>query len=466
MEALTSLILAAGKGTRMPSPRPKVLQTLLGESMLALVTIALHNLEPCQKIFTLVGSGAAEVYREVEDVATRLDREALILKQQEQLGTGHALVTALPHLPEQGHILVVNGDTPLITTATLELFLKKAWGADVAFLSLELDDTASYGRVIRKNSSVRAIVEARDFDPALYGSTEVTQEVNTGIYLFSLPAVRSLTPRLNKKNKSGEYYITDLVSLGVSAGMDVRGIGAEGAGCEPMSLLGVNTPAELAEAEALLKRRQSSSLLASGVILHEGSLIRVSPFSHVEAGAELFGPCEISGDSFVEKGAIVRSHNVIKNSVIHSGAEIREFCHIESAEICKGAIIGPYARLRPGTLIDEDAHAGSFVEIKKTHLGKGAKANHLTYLGDSDVGSYANIGAGTITCNYDGVKKHRTVIGANSFIGSNTAFVAPVSVGEGALVGAGSVIVEDVPPRTLALGRSRQVIKPLEKKRA
>lgn len=466
MEDLASLILAAGKGTRMPSLRPKVLQTLLGESMLALVTAALHTLKRRQNIFTLVGNGAAEVSREAEKVAARLGREARLLEQKEQLGTGHALTTALPYLPKEGRLLVVNGDTPLITADALERFLEKAWGADVAFLSLELGDAGSYGRVVRKNGSVRAIVEAKDFDPALYGPKEAAREVNTGIYLLSLPAVRALAPRLNRNNKSGEYYITDLVSLGVAAGMDVRGIAAEGAGCESTALLGVNTPAELAEAEALLKARQCSKLLASGVILHEGALVRVSPFSQVEPGAEIFGPCEIYGDSRIEKGALVRSHSVIKNAVIHGGAEIREFCHIDSAEICKGALVGPYARLRPGAFIDEEAHAGSFVEMKKTRLGKGAKANHLSYLGDTEVGPGVNIGAGTITCNYDGVNKHRTVIGANSFIGSNTALVAPVQVGEGALVGAGSVIVEDVPQHSLALGRSRQVIKPLLKKRS
>ncbi|WP_298069003.1 bifunctional UDP-N-acetylglucosamine diphosphorylase/glucosamine-1-phosphate N-acetyltransferase GlmU [uncultured Mailhella sp.] len=463
MEVLTSLILAAGRGTRMPSPRPKVLQTLLGETMLALVTAALHELDGRQEIFTLVGNAAAEVSREAEAAAARLGRSARLIEQKEQRGTGHALMTALPQLPPEGRLLVVNGDAPLVTAAALERFLERAWGADVAFLSLELDDAASYGRVVRRDGAVRAIVEAKDFDPALYGPKEEAREVNTGIYLFSLPAVRALTPRLGRANASGEYYITDLAALGLEAGMDVRGIRAEGAGCEAAALLGVNTPAELAEAESLLQERRASGLLASGVILHQRESVRVSPFSRVEAGAELFGPCEIYGDSRIESGARVRSHCVLRDAVIRGGAEIREFCHIDSAEARKGAVIGPYARLRPQTLIDEDAHAGSFVEIKKTRLGKGSKANHLTYLGDTEAGPGVNFGAGTITCNYDGVNKHRTVIGANCFIGSNTAFVAPVSVGEGALVGAGSVIVEDVPPHSLALGRGRQVVKPLKK---
>ena len=459
MESLHSLILAAGKGTRMPSPRPKVLQALLGESMLALVTATLHSMDRVQDIFTLVGNEAAMVRSEAEAVAARLGREARCIEQKEQRGTGHALMTAMPFLDGDGHVLVVNGDAPLLTAAVLNRFLDAAEGADVAFLSLELEDAASYGRVVREGGVVRAIVEAKDFDPALYGPLKDAHEINTGIYLFSLPAVRTLLPRLSNDNRSGEYYITDLVSLGLAAGMDVRGIRAEGAGCEAAALLGVNTPAELAEAEDLLQARRNAELLAGGVILHARESIRVSPLSRVDKGAELCGPCEIYGDSIIEGGVRVLSHCVIRDAVLHDGADIREFCHIEGAEVCRGAIVGPYARLRPQALVDEEAHVGNFVELKKTHLGKGSKANHLTYLGDTEVGPGVNFGAGTITCNYDGVHKHRTVIGARCFIGSNTSLVAPLTVGDGALVGAGSVIVKDVPAGSLALGRGRQVIK-------
>lgn len=459
MTSIDALILAAGRGTRMPSPRPKVLQTLLGETMLTLVTATLSAMPRIGNVLTLVGNEADMVSAEAARAAERLGRTARCILQERQLGTGHALMTAMPHLSGDGSVLVVNGDAPLLTADVLNRFLDAALGADVAFLSLMLDDAAAYGRVIRENGAVRAIVEARDFDPALYGPLADAHEVNTGIYLFSLPAVRALLPKLSCDNRGGEYYITDLVSLGLAGGMDVRGIRAEGAGCGAEALLGVNTPSELATAESILTRRRCGELLRSGVVLHAPELVRVSPLSVVEKGTELFGPCEIYGSSVIRSGARILSHCVLRDAVIDGGVEIREFCHIEQAEVRRGALIGPYARLRPQALVDENAHVGNFVELKKTHLGKGSKANHLTYLGDAEVGPGVNFGAGTITCNYDGRNKFRTVIGENCFIGSNTALVAPVRVGDDALVGAGSVIVEDVPAGKLALGRGRQVIK-------
>ena len=456
---IDALILAAGKGTRMPSPRPKVLQTLLGETMLTLVTATLNAMPRVKGIFTMVGCEAAMVSAEAEAAASRLGRKAYCIDQKEQKGTGHALMTAMPHLEGDGSLLVVNGDAPLLTAEVLDRFLDGAEGSDVAFLSLELEDAASYGRVVRENGAVKAIVEAKDFDPAVYGPKEDAHEVNTGIYLFSLPAVRQLLPKLSNNNKSGEYYITDLVSLGLEAGMDVRGIKAEGAGCDGNALLGVNNPVELAAAEELLQVRRNASILASGVVMHGLSGIRISPLSTVEAGAEIYGPCEIYGNSVIRNGARIRSHCVIRDAVIDGGVELREFCHIESAEVRTGAIVGPYARLRPQALVDEKAHVGNFVELKKTYLGKGSKANHFTYLGDTEVGPGVNFGAGTITCNYDGRNKFKTIVGADCFIGSNTSLVAPVTIGDGALIGAGSVIVEDVPAGKMALGRGRQVVK-------
>ncbi|WP_346664889.1 bifunctional UDP-N-acetylglucosamine diphosphorylase/glucosamine-1-phosphate N-acetyltransferase GlmU [uncultured Mailhella sp.] len=456
---IDALILAAGKGTRMPSPRPKVLQTLLGETMLALVTSTLAAMPRVNRILTLVGNEADMVSAEAARTAERLGIASSCIRQEKQLGTGHALMTAMPELDGDGCVLVVNGDAPLVTPEVLNHFLDAAEGADAAFLSLELEDAAAYGRVVRREGRVSAIVEARDFDPALYGPLEDAHEVNTGIYLFSLPAARRLLPRLTCDNRGGEYYITDLVALGLAEGMDVRGIRAEGAGCEKTALLGVNMPAELAAAEEILAKRRADELLASGVVLHAPSLVRVSPLSRVEKGAEIFGPCEIYGDSEIKSGARILSHCVLRDARIDGGTEIREFCHIEKAEVKSGALIGPYARLRPQAFVDENAHVGNFVELKKTRLGKGSKANHLTYLGDAEVGPGVNFGAGTITCNYDGKNKFRTVIGEGCFIGSNTALVAPVTVGDNALVGAGSVIVEDVPAGKLALGRGRQVIK-------
>lgn len=443
-----ALILAAGKGTRMRSPRPKVLQELLAEPMLAYVLAALRPLyaegDSREDIWAVVGHGAPEVEAAFPGLAT--------LRQEQQLGTGHALATALPTLQEHGatHVLVVNGDVPLLTSDIVRRFLSAAEGAAIAFASLSLEDAGAYGRVVRKGGDVAAIVEAKDFDPALHGPD--TGEVNAGLYFLEMEAVSRLLPRIGNDNKSGEYYITDLVALGIEEGLSVRGINC---GADE-SLLGVNSPAELARMEELLRARITGRLLASGVTLHAPELVRVGPFAEVQAGAEITGPCEIYGRSRVEGGTRIESHCVLRDSTVKGGAHIRSFSHLERAEAGEGTIVGPFARLRPGAVLEPGSHVGNFVELKNALLGRGAKANHLSYLGDVEIGACANIGAGTITCNYDGVHKHRTVIGAKAFIGSNTALVAPVEVGVGALVGAGSVITKDVPAGEMGIARGRQ----------
>ncbi len=459
MKRMDALILGAGKGTRMQSNNPKVLQTLLGESMIGIVAGVLNEVPAVHGLYAVVGHKAAAVVDELDRISKNLSREITWIEQKQQLGTGHALITAMPKLKEASHLLVVNGDAPLITAEILEAFISKAQDADIAFLSLELEDAGRYGRVMRNGGKVTAIVEAKDFDQGRYGLLADAHEVNSGIYLLSMEAVNNLLPELTNANNSGEYYITDLVSLGVRHGRDVRGICVGNIEGEGSALLGVNTPAELSAAEKMLQERRNNKLLEQGVILHASELMRIGPFAHIAPGAELFGPAEIYGMTEVEKGAVVRSHCVIKNAVVHEDAEVREFCHIEGAEIFPKAIVGPFARLRTGTVIEENAHVGDFVELKKTRLGKGSKANHLSYLGDSSIGENVNIGAGTITCNYDGTHKFQTEIGDRSFIGSNSALVAPVHVGRDTLIGAGSVITEDVPDGMLALGRGRQVNK-------
>jgi len=455
---LHALILAAGKGTRLPSPRPKVLQTLLGETMLALVWRAVDAVSGVDRVWTLAGHEAALVTAELERLARRTHRDELAqdwIMQEVQMGTGHALQTALPCLEEAGaqRVLVVNGDVPLLSASLLETFVQQAQGSDVAFLSLKLDDAGAYGRVLRDaKGGVRAIVEAKDYDPAQHGPDP--REINTGIYVISLEAARCLLPRLSNANRSGEYYITDLVGLGVEEGLDVRGIPVSGE--DGQALLGVNSPVELVRAEQTLQERRIKELLDSGVILHGPDSIRVGSFVQVAAGVELFGPCEIYGDSQVDFGVRIESHCVLHDARVREKACLLSFCHVNGADIGPGCQVGPFARLRPGALLEEDARLGNFVEMKKARLGQGSKASHLTYLGDADVGPGVNIGAGTITCNYDGKNKHRTVIGEGSFIGSNTALVAPVNLGRGTLVGAGSVVTKDVPDGMLAIGRSRQ----------
>ncbi|MDE7065778.1 MAG: bifunctional UDP-N-acetylglucosamine diphosphorylase/glucosamine-1-phosphate N-acetyltransferase GlmU [Desulfovibrionaceae bacterium] len=440
-----ALILAAGKGTRMHSDKPKVLQTLLGEPMLRFVADALRPLFR-DAVWTVIGHRADMVRAAFGDEGLHF------VVQEEQLGTGHALMQALPALEDAGctHVLVVNGDTPLLGARLPEMFLRESEQADLSFATITLQDPAAYGRVVRHHGRVVAVVEAKDYDEDLYGPEP--KEVNAGLYCLNLAMVRQLLPHLTNANKSGEYYITDLIGLAVENQYTVRGVEC---GDDP-NLFGVNSPVELSRSEALLGLQQVQNLLQSGVILHAAELIRVSPRARIEPGAELYGPCEIYGCSRVARGACIESHCVLRDAVVAEGAVIRSFSHLEKAEVGPGALVGPYARLRPGAVLEARAHVGNFVELKKARLGQGAKANHLSYIGDAEVGEGTNIGAGAITCNYDGTNKHKTVIGPRAFIGSNTALVAPVSVGEQALVGAGSVITKNVPDNTLAVARGRQ----------
>ncbi len=438
-----ALILAAGKGTRMHSDKPKVLQTLLGEPMLACVLEALRPVF-AEDVWLVAGHRAEMVRAAFPEVPCVL--------QEQQLGTGHALMQALPALTKAGytHLLIVNGDAPLLSEGLVRQFLAEAVGADLAFATIDLDSPGAYGRVVREGDDVRAIVEAKDYDPALYGPP--TGEVNAGMYYCALDAVESLLPRLGNANKSGEYYITDLIGLAVAEKYDVQGVRCG----RDDGLMGVNSPLELERMEEALRERRVHDLLAAGVIIHAAGSVRVGPLAHVEAGVEITGPCEIYGRSRILRGASIASHCVLRDSVVSSGGRIHSFSHLEGAEVGEGALVGPYARLRPGAVLEAQSHVGNFVELKKTRLGQGAKANHLSYLGDAEIGAGSNIGAGTITCNYDGKNKHLTQIGRRAFIGSNTALVAPVSVGDEALVGAGSVITRDVPAGELGIAREKQ----------
>lgn len=434
----------------MKSDKPKVLRTLLGEPMLGLVYAACKPVFG-QNIVIICGYGANEVRKTISD--------AIFVEQKEQLGTGHALLTALPALKKRGAttITVLNGDAPLVTTADIRTFLAKAKAADLAFATISLNDPAAYGRVVRRDGKLCGIWEAKDYDQALWG--EPTGEVNAGLYYLNLAAIEPLVRQLRNDNQSGEYYITDLVGLALKQNLDARGIACG----NDQNLLGVNSPLELARAENILAERVATDLLEKGVLIHAPQLARISPLAQIEPGAEICGPCEISGESKIAAGASIASHCVIKNSNIAKDAVIKPFSCLEGANIGPNAQVGPYSRLRPEAEVCANARVGNFVEMKKARLGEGAKASHLTYLGDADIGANANIGAGTITCNYDGQAKHRTIIGENAFIGSNTALVAPVQIGDDALIGAGSTITKNVADNALAITRAPQKSLPRRK---
>ncbi len=440
-----ALILAAGKGTRMYSDTPKVLKTILGEPMLRYVMDALAPFFG-ERVWTVIGHGA----RRVEAEFSGEDRR--FVTQLEQKGTGHALVAAWPVLraARLDYVVVVNGDTPLLGARELSALLEASHGTDVVCLTLTLAEPGAYGRIIRKNGRMAGIIEAKDYAPKLYGPE--TGEVNSGIYCLKLSSVEPLLTQISNANASNEYYITDLIGLAAAAGLSVVGVSM---GDEP-NLLGVNSPKELAATESLLRARIVGQWLTKGVMVHMAESVLIGPRAELEPGAELTGPCEVYGKSFIGRDVRVRSHTVLRDARVEAGTEIRSFSHIEGARIAPNCLVGPFARLRPGSVLEESAHVGNFVETKKVRLGKGAKVNHLTYLGDAEVGAAVNVGAGTITCNYDGVNKHQTIIGEHAFIGSNTALVAPVIVGAGALVGAGSVITKNVPDNSLAVTRAPQ----------
>lgn len=445
-----ALVLAAGKGTRMKTDAPKVLVSLLGTPMLWYVRQALAAV--CgDRMLAVVGHRADLVE------AAFPDWHDAFVQQTEQRGTGHALAVALPRLRAAGYeyVLVVNGDVPLLTAADLGDFIdiSLAAKADLSFITIRLPDPGSYGRVVRRETGP-IIVEAKDYDPAVYGPD--TPEVNAGTYLLRLDAVEPLVALLSDDNAGGEYYITDLVGLANEAGLSVLAVDRG----DDKTYLGNNTPAELVYCEEILRRRIVDAHLAAGVIIRAADQVRIGPEVTIAPGVELCGPLELYGRTVVAEGASIASHNVLRDVTVGPGAHILSFCHLEEADIGPDCQVGPYARLRPGAVLREQAKVGNFVEMKKAVLGRGSKASHLTYLGDTTVGEGANIGAGTITCNYDGKRKHPTTIGDRAFIGSNSALVAPIVIGADTLVGAGSVITKDVPDGALAVARGRQMTKP------
>ncbi|MCF8037863.1 MAG: bifunctional UDP-N-acetylglucosamine diphosphorylase/glucosamine-1-phosphate N-acetyltransferase GlmU [Desulfohalobiaceae bacterium] len=443
------LILAAGKGTRMQSDSPKVLQTLLETPMLWYVYRTMDRLFESEKINTVVGYKQELVHDLFQD------RAAGFIVQNEQLGTGHALQCSLEALSRHASpwCLVVNGDVPLIKPEPLaSLILEtRRQQALLGFLTLELDQPSGYGRVHRdKEGRVLSILEEKDI--AGNDQLMMIQEVNSGIYCLNLAGIEPYVKKLTNNNQQAEYYITQLVDLLVR---DRKNVAAVKGGAD-QHFLGVNSPRELVQSEEIIRQELVEHWLDRGVVVHNPDQVRIAPTVVIDPGVEITGPLELHGQSYVQRGTRLDSHVWIKDSRLGPGAWVRNFSHLEGVRVGQNCRVGPFARLRPGAELKAEARAGNFVEIKKAVLDKGCKVNHLSYIGDAYLGEEVNVGAGTITCNYDGRNKHLTHVGKQSFIGSNTALVAPVKVGENSLIGAGSVVTRDVPEETLAVTRARQ----------
>ena len=431
MTRRAAVILAAGQGTRMKSPTPKVLHAVGGRALIDRAIDAALGLG-CEKVVVVVAANAAAV---TARVAERLGPDATAV-QDPPLGTAHAVLAAREALAGfEGDVVITNGDHPLQGPADMApLFDLRAAGADIAVLGFHAADPGAYGRLLLDGDRLVRIVEAKEAGPDELAITAC----NTNVMVVPGPLLFELLAQVNHDNAKGEYYLPDVIGLANQRGLTVRVAFAP-----EEAVLGVNSQAELAVAEAIFQRRRRDELMADGVAMSAPDTVH------------------LSWDTKIAGGAVVEPYVVFAPGVeVEAGALIRAFSHLEGAIVHPGAIVGPYARLRPGADIGEEAHIGNFVEVKNVKVGKGAKANHLSYLGDGTVGEKANIGAGTIFCNYDGFDKHETHIGAGAFIGSDTALVAPVRVGEGAFTGSGSVITRDVAADALALARGQQVEKP------
>ncbi|HZQ41850.1 MAG TPA: bifunctional UDP-N-acetylglucosamine diphosphorylase/glucosamine-1-phosphate N-acetyltransferase GlmU [Acidobacteriaceae bacterium] len=448
------VIMAAGKGTRLRSRRPKVLHEIGGRALLAHVIDAAKTVVPADHIYCVIGHEAERVRSAVEHTGVGF------VLQAEQRGTGHALQMvkaefALNGTEPPANLLVLSGDVPLIRPETIRALMEfhGSERAAMTILTAIPSDPTGYGRVLRHttdSSAVRAIVEQKDLKPG-----EDSEEINSGIYCFETAALFSNLERLNDQNASGEFYLTDVAALLVSEGRRVVATVAP----HIDEVLGANTIAEMMHLDAAMRSASARRLMASGVTIFRPETCVIDAAVEVAADTVIEPFVQILGNTRIGSDCRIRSYSVIQNSNIGNGVLVRNGCILDEVTVGDGALLGPYAHLRAGSDIGPAAHIGNFVETKKVRMGRGSKANHLTYLGDAIIGSGTNIGAGSITCNYDGVHKHTTTIGDNVFIGSDSTLVAPVTVGDAAYVAAASCITEDVPPDALALGRSRQVTK-------
>ncbi|MFZ9638144.1 MAG: bifunctional UDP-N-acetylglucosamine diphosphorylase/glucosamine-1-phosphate N-acetyltransferase GlmU [Hylemonella sp.] len=446
------VIMAAGKGTRMKSRLPKVLHKLAGRSLLQHVLDTAAALQ-ARRVVVITGHEAQQVEANVSLAGTDLH----FVRQEPQLGTGHAMQQAAPALPEDGMVVVLSGDVPLIQAETLRALLAIGGVDKLALLTIALADPTGYGRVIRQagaaDGAVQAIVEQKDATP----DQRQIREIYSGIMAVPSRLLKPWLSRLDNKNAQAEYYLTDVVKMAVADGVPVLAHRIEDA----LQVAGINSPAQLAELERAHQLRLAQSLMAQGVRLADPARLDVRGELHCAQDVEIDVNCIFEGRVELGEGVKVGAHCVIGNARIAAGAVIQPFTRIEGealgVEVGADARIGPFARLRPGARLGPDVHIGNFVEVKNAELAQGAKANHLAYIGDATVGERVNYGAGSITANYDGANKHKTHIGDDVHIGSNCLLVAPVRIGAGGTVGGGSVITQDTEPGVLTLARARQV---------
>lgn len=437
------VILAAGQGKRMHSDRPKVLHELGGRPLLAHVLATAQTLAP-RRICVVYGHGGETVREAFADAAVQW------VLQEPQLGTGHAVQQALPHLDPDGPTLVLYGDVPLIRAETLKPLLEAAAQGSLALLTVELDDPAGYGRIVRADDGrVLRIVEHKDATPEQLR----VREVNTGIMALPTRRLAAWVGSLQNDNAQGEYYLTDIIARAVAEGVEVRAF-QPGAVWET---LGVNSKAQLAELERIHQRNIAAQLLEQGVTLADPARLDVRGSLACGRDVHIDVNCVFEGEVVLGDRVYVGPNCVLRNVRIAADTRIEAFCHLDGADIGANCRIGPYARLRPQTQLAESVHIGNFCEVKASSIGAHSKANHLSYIGDSEVGRNVNVGAGTITCNYDGANKHRTVIEDDVFIGSDTQLIAPVRVGRGATLAAGTTLTKDAPAEQLTLSRVRQV---------
>ena len=453
--AVDVVIMAAGKGTRMKSKLPKVLHTLAGRALVQHVVDTAAELS-ARRVVVITGHGADQVEAFLTQANHTRVQAGLALnfvRQEPQLGTGHAVQQAVPALPDDGIVVVLSGDVPLTEAQTLFHLIRACAGKQLALLTLELANPSGYGRIVRAGEQVQAIVEHKDASE----DQRQIREIYSGIMAVPAAWLKIWLARLDNKNAQGEYYLTDIVKFAVADGVGVVAHKIT----DEVQVAGVNSPVQLAELERACQRQQAHDLMEQGVRLADPARIDIRGDLSCGHDVSIDVNCVFEGQVSLGEGVRIGANCVIANAVIEPGAVIHPFTHIDGEKlgvsVGAGSLIGPFARLRPGARLGAEVHIGNFVEIKNSTLADGAKANHLAYLGDASVGERVNFGAGSITANYDGAFKHKTVIEADVHIGSNCVLVAPVTLGAGGTVGGGSTITKDTPPGALSVARGKQI---------